>query len=792
MTSSYRNTNYLSTEADLSSAVNKQIDADIADTRQFYDQMVELEKLRYQNRDDNLSALTNLIKSAAPIIQDIREANATRELTKGTVGIAKEALSDLNSADNTDKEINDYKKIKAQAQARIKKDIDEAETQEEKVLATDVYHAASLNPITFDEIINNKANLTKQATNIEAVVKGLSKDNNIDAIGKKMLSEAVDVDEFNIFYDQYEYMIYQQLIRQARLEGRNYTIGQIQNHFSPTMVVVREKFKTKWNDERVRDIERRTRIYESQEVKSLFSSDTTTEDVLGKEGWIATQKAKYEASGMSTKDASLQAALDFSDYVLPALQDPDSGIDAAKVREFLNSTFTPVGSEKQIRMDDPRAPLGIQKLYRDLSGALDNYSREAEEQREANEKLKMKTWGDVEHVEFVETLNNITDSKERFVAVQNYLFRFRKEFSLTNEDAYPDFIKDFLANFGLADEAIVVKIRGRRAKNLPVTQSMVDQIADPDIRARESKNVNTPELGAFTEEEAESMDERVVAIVKEAKQLRDLDKAKTDKYIVTRDNTKEYITARFKELVIGGQSRKTAMFNAIKEAKAFVKDGTFDKEEVLPINVQATKDLDSTLKAIGKDPSLIYSTEEWAGEAPHLALAREYVRTKGRSKYPSYYMRFNFIKNSDGAYLTPEEIFETRVNKVDKKEAKVEEIPERKELDNVEDQNKLLNKNNSTKTLDVALKNNNMDWMIKSSPTFSEVNAEAFIRQLEINIQNQHSITGIAQTHRQKTTLSAEDSNKLLEAVPELKEAPFLNPNTLSTAAINAMLKLNI
>ena len=82
--------------------------------------------------------------------------------------------------------------------------------------------------------------------------------------------------------------------------------------------------------------------------------------------------------------------------------------------------------------------------------------------------------------------------------------------------------------------------------------------------------------------------------------------------------------------------------------------------------------------------------------------------------------------------------------------------------------------------------------MIKSSPTFSEVNAEAFIRQLEINIQNQHSITGIAQTHRQKTTLSAEDSNKLLEAVPELKEAPFLNPNTLSTAAINEMLNLNI
>ena len=33
---------------------------------------------------------------------------------------------------------------------------------------------------------------------------------------------------------------------------------------------------------------------------------------------------------------------------------------------------------------------------------------------------------------------------------------------------------------------------------------------------------------------------------------------------------------------------------------------------------------------------------------------------------------------------------------------------------------------------------------------------------------------------------------RLLEAVPELEEAPFLNPNTLSTAPIKEMLNLNI
>ena len=321
---------------------------------------------------------------------------------------------------------------------------------------------------------------------------------------------------------------------------------------------------------------------------------------------------------------------------------------------------------------------------------------------------------------------------------------------------------------------------------------MIDKIADPDIRDAQSKYVNTPELGAFTDEEAESMEEIAIAIVKQGKQLTDLNQAKTPQYIFARDAAKEYVTTRFKELVIGGTPRKTAMDNAIDEAIDKMSKGIFDNRKVEPIDVQNTLDLQSTLNALGKDPSLIYSSEEWAGEKPHLDLAREYIRTGGRSRYPSYYMRFNFIKNADGEYLTPEEIFETRVEKVDVKEKSKQELPERKELDNVDDKNKLLNKTNGTKTLDVATKNDNITWMINTKPSVTGLNAEMFIRQLETNIQNQQFIGGVSIPHKQKTTLSKEDNDKLLEAVPELKEAPFLNPNTLSPAAINAMLKLNI
>ena len=82
MTSSFRGSqsaNYLSTEADLSGAVNKEIDANIRDTQAFYDQMVELEKLRYQNRDNNLKALTQFAVQAGQIYQKVKEANEIRE-----------------------------------------------------------------------------------------------------------------------------------------------------------------------------------------------------------------------------------------------------------------------------------------------------------------------------------------------------------------------------------------------------------------------------------------------------------------------------------------------------------------------------------------------------------------------------------------------------------------------------------------------------------------------------------------------------------------------------------------
>ena len=806
MTSSFRqrdpyamgSTNYLATGADLSDAMIKEQNAQIEDTTEFFNQMAELEKQRAERPLKLLGEIADFAQSAGPVLQQIRDANDDRNRYKNILDRHKGAKSDLdddilieqNRIEAAEKQT---RKEEQEFSENAKKDAtDPTKTREEREIAEDASIIFGQGSFTDQEGLNSRNNLKEFDKNIGSYFQSASKYDGFAAIDNRVLKDAATTDEFNELFDFYTGVIFQNQIRARRAQGlRDATDGEILKYVAPEVYKQRQKLYNEWKEGRQELHDQAQAIRNNDEVSSMFQNKATlANDVLGKEGWITSKKAQLEARGLDASSASQLAFDEFGDIVEPMLDDVGSGVDAGDVRILLDQVFEFPGGT--MKMNDERAPKGAQRLHARLTAAANKYDEEAIERENETTKLEMGKWEQTNHVEFEAKIAKMTDPRQIADEVDSYILDFRKRFNITDDEALPEFMKNFITSREFSDEAIVVEIRSRRRNNLPITESMINKIADPDIRDEQKKYVNTPELGAFTEEEAENMDERVVAIVKEAKQLRDLDKAKTDKYIVTRNNTKEYITDRFKELVVGGQSRKTAMSNAIKEAKALVKDGTFDKEEILPIDTQATKDLQATINAIGKDPSLIYSTEEWAGEAPHLAIAREYDRSGGRTRYPSYYMRFNFIKNADGEYLTPEEIFKARIAKVDKKEEKVEELPERKELDNVDDKNKLLNKNNATKTLDVATKNNNIEWMIKTKPSVSELNAERFIRQLETNIQRQQFITGINIPHKQKTTLSTEDNNKLFEAVPELKEAPFLNPNTLSTAAINEMLNLNI
>ena len=60
-------TNYLKTEADMTAAVNEQIDENIKDTKEFYNDMMKIEENRYRTRDRRLEAIYNITGKLAEL-----------------------------------------------------------------------------------------------------------------------------------------------------------------------------------------------------------------------------------------------------------------------------------------------------------------------------------------------------------------------------------------------------------------------------------------------------------------------------------------------------------------------------------------------------------------------------------------------------------------------------------------------------------------------------------------------------------------------------------------------------
>ena len=776
--------NYLATAPDLTEAKNKAIDDDIADFSQFIEDTIAIEKQRLENQDSRIKSLVSLTQSGIEIGQKLQARNE-QAAELGDIMDDKRRIEGLIGEEN---ELDDDRRFTRGAEkilgAQAGNDANTATNTDDKYDARQVQYESIAGTQAYNSNLKAKQNLKNYGQRSQSVYEALTNNTNLDVVGNRTIKEFTDIDDAKEYLRLIRGVYLRGVLYSADNNGVSFSDRQFAKHLAPEIKKAEDFILKQWDTDRIARVKAVSKATDQEELITSFAGATTVDDVLGKTGIIATKKAEFEAMGM--KNASFAAVVEFYNDVEPLIK--EGLITPPQVQDLINGAFTPLGSEKETSLKDTNVP-AFKFLKGKLQGAAAEYASKSNDQREDQLALDIETERTTGFAEFMEGVG----SRPTIEQLNDYKLTFFKKFpTIVEEEQLPEWLKNVqTANF-LSDKNIEFELESRRIKNLPITEDMVNKIVDPDLRKTYEGYVNTPEIGAFTADEATDVDERIVAIVKEAKQLRDLNQAKTDKYLVARDNAKRYYTARFKELVVGGQSRETAFYNAKIETIDKVRRGIFDTDTILPISVQATKDLQTTLNAISKYPALIYSSEEWAGEKPHLDKAREYIRTGGRSDYPSYYLRFNFIKNSDGAYLTPEEIFEARVEKVDGSPAtKKLELPERKELkNNIGDQNKLLNKPNSTKTLQVMSKPGNQEWMTSTVPDTSAINAQAIIDRARQNIRGQHFMGGINVDYKKQTTISEENNAKLLEAVPELKETPFLHFNNLSPAAAKALLMM--
>ena len=246
MTSSFRDpnrmgaTNYLSTESDLTQSVNKEIDNQIKDTREFYDQMAELEKQRYDQRFDNLALLTDFIKTAAPLVKQAQQANDDRNKYKSTVDAYTRAKSDVDDALlNEQNEIEAAEKSARNREKEFQEDAkkgaeDPTKSKEEKKVSADAAAIFGECSFTYQEGINSRNKLKEFNKDLESYYAVASKDDRFAAIDNRILDDASTNDEFDELFDFYTATIFQNQIRARRAQGlRDATQGEVRKYLAP-------------------------------------------------------------------------------------------------------------------------------------------------------------------------------------------------------------------------------------------------------------------------------------------------------------------------------------------------------------------------------------------------------------------------------------------------------------------------------------------------------------------------------------------------------------------------------
>ena len=96
-------TNYLETAPDMTEAVNAQIDENIKDTKQFFDQMVELEELAASKLDKRLAAIESIVGSVGSIMKKRKADEADdigKRLTKLITEEVEEGSEEYNAFKN--------------------------------------------------------------------------------------------------------------------------------------------------------------------------------------------------------------------------------------------------------------------------------------------------------------------------------------------------------------------------------------------------------------------------------------------------------------------------------------------------------------------------------------------------------------------------------------------------------------------------------------------------------------------------------------------------------------------
>ena len=311
-------TNYDRVSPDLSEKVNKQIDANIADTKDFGDQMMKIAQLRYDNRDNNIKALAQLSTKAGEIAEILDTGLQVQQAYKER----RKQVDELNKATNE----------KNKPSGRVKLDVAEKDKEE----FTDGAAAELIQEDTTES--TDVAFVLTKKDDQEATIQGkYSLDNlNFGAINEKMVqNDAYNMTslEASNLWDEHEGDFGTALFLDARQNGIDTTSGKWTRYYIEKVIPKLEQSKEKWmlDHERLKkniivnglNDKKKTKISEY-----LNSEKPNSEDLLN---YIIKTKGGT-AAGITKADA----ILDISSEIFTSLRNGDGRFSIQDAQTFKN------------------------------------------------------------------------------------------------------------------------------------------------------------------------------------------------------------------------------------------------------------------------------------------------------------------------------------------------------------------------------------------------------------------------------------------------------------------------
>ena len=412
-------------------------------------------------------------------------------------------------------------------------------------------------------------------------------------------------------------------------------------------------------------------------------------------------------------------------------------LDRTDIETFLDTPFLAADSSP----DNPHwvTPRDYWKKDSDkllkLVRETDNTRREEDEDED---EAKQENWVD-------NALAEIKASKEptTYKQKQDLIQNFMEEFGVRMEQV-PDRLKQLFTKGTVLDETIDQDLWRRLNRGEKLTAADLVGIEDPQLKSEWINRL--PNSGMNTK----SRDSFITKAVNKKTLENDGLKDKTLKHGAYVENATNAFNDAYSLAISTGSNQEQAMAagrEAVLDGLDLGKPGDTSWSQwgggVMPTT--EIKQLETVKNALSLDPSLLDSDKPWLGEQPHIEEALKYINGK-QLNIPNYYRTFPNIK------LSPIQLMRRRLKALDLLPKEVSALPEEENLPLTNQQRLLTYRPSPSRTLQVAMENDNSKWMFTDS--------DLAINTLRQNAQTSNQYSSYDNDYRASTEFEPQITNE--------------------------------